>query len=258
MIRYRRKGWRVAAGLAAFALIGLILFAANAFLGNPISSAIAKSAMKEHIHTRFPELKFRFDSKVGYNFKDGSYVAQVQSLTSGDTRFYVEYHGRSDVRDDYNFQVTEYSKTLQRLELSYGELLKDEWSRELGLHIRHVHAMYQTDGVNDYKAHLKLDMPFDPRIPIPLSINISMDASSMDVTQASDILRRAHEWAASQGYPVEQYAMDVEYGDQLFMLYGVKANQIEKGELTAILEKAQLSGEYDGVIVHVKGKDNER
>ncbi|REK72043.1 hypothetical protein [Paenibacillus paeoniae] len=60
----RKIIWRVIAGMiAAFSLIGVILFVANGFVGNPISSAIAKSAIERHIAAQYPELDNEFVSR---------------------------------------------------------------------------------------------------------------------------------------------------------------------------------------------------
>ncbi|RJE83329.1 hypothetical protein D3P07_25545 [Paenibacillus sp. 1011MAR3C5] len=251
----RKKMMRVIAGIIAFSLIGLILFVTNAFVGNPISSAIAKSAIERHIAAHYPKLEYEFVSRVGYNFKDSSYIAQIQSRTSADTRFYVEYHGKHDIRDDYSFKVMEYDQTLHRLSKEYAAILEKELSEQLGIAIRHVFVMYQTEEVKDYKDMLDLDMKLNPRLPIPLHLNMSLDTDDTDLAEAAEWINRSYNWATAQGYPIKQYGMDVEFGEKLLMIYGVRDKHIAGGELLSILEKARANKEYDGIIVTIKGED---
>lgn len=253
----RKKVWRIVAGVVAFSLIGFILFVANAFVGNPISASIAKSAIERHMEATYPELEYEFVSKVGYNFKDGSYIVQVQSLHSVDTRFTVDYHGKNDIRDDYQYRVLEYDQTLQRLSKSFAAVLKKELSEQLGAAIQHVFVMYQIEEVKDYRNLLSLDMAFDPHLPIPVHINMSLDKENTDLAEAAEWISKSHAWALAQGYPIEQYAMDVAFGEKMLMVYGVKAKHIEGGELLSILEKAKVNKEYDGIIVTIKGEEKD-
>ncbi|MFF2889177.1 hypothetical protein [Paenibacillus sp. NPDC057967] len=251
----RKKVLQIVAGMIAFSLIGFILYMANGFVGNPISASIAKSAIKQYMETQYPEMEYEFVTKVGYNFKDGSYIGRVQSLTSEDTRFYVEYHGKNDIRDDYSFTVLEYRQTMDRLSKEFADVLQKELSDQIGTPIRRVFVMYQYDEVSDYERLLSLDMKLDPQLPIPLHINISLDTDHTDLAEAAEWIRKSHEWAKAQGYPVKQYAMDVEFENKLMNIYGVRDTQIDSGELLPILKKAKANREYDRVIVTVKGEE---
>ncbi|RJX36599.1 hypothetical protein D3P09_27085 [Paenibacillus pinisoli] len=251
----RKKIMQVIAGIIAFSLIGFILYMANGFVGNPVSAAIAKTAIKQYMETQYPEMEYEFATKVGYNFKDGSYIGRVQSLTSEDTRFYVEYHGKNDIKDDFNFNVLGYHQTMDRLSKEYGNVLQKELSEQIGIPVRRVFVMYQYDKVSDYENLLSLDMKLDPRLPIPLHINISVDTAEADLEQASEWIKQSHEWAKAQGYPIKQYGMDVEFGNKLLSIYGVRATQIDSGELLPLLKKAKENREYDSVIVTVKGDE---
>lgn len=251
----RKKILQIVAGIIAFSLIGFILYMANGFVGNPVSAAIAKSEIKQYMETHYPDMDYEFATKVGYNFKDGSYIGRVQSLTSEDTRFYVEYHGKNDIRDDYNFNVLGYHQTMDRLSKEYGDVLQKELSEQIGVPIRRVFVMYQYDEVSDYEKLLSLDMRLDPHLPIPMHINISIDSNEADLEQASNWIMKSHDWAKEQGYPIKQYAMDVEFGDKLLSIYGVRDTQIDSGELLPLLKKAKTNREYDSVIVTLKGEE---
>ena len=69
---------KIGAFILALLLIGFILFIANSFLGNPISSNIAKSTAKKYIAEKYSNLDLKIDS-VKYNFKDGGYYAFIVS-----------------------------------------------------------------------------------------------------------------------------------------------------------------------------------
>ncbi|REK72044.1 hypothetical protein [Paenibacillus paeoniae] len=109
-------------------------------------------------------------------------------------------------------------------------MLQKEISDQIGTPIRYMLVMHQTEDVKDYKEWLSLNMKLDPRLPIPLHLSMSLDTEDADLVKALEWISRSHDWAQAQGYPIKQYAMDVEFGEKLLMIYGVRDTHIDGGE----------------------------
>ncbi len=85
-----KKGLKILAIIGAFFLIGLILFVANIFLGNPISSMIVSNNAKTYIEENFSETDYEVED-VRYSFKILGYWVDVVSPSSEDSYFSIEY-----------------------------------------------------------------------------------------------------------------------------------------------------------------------
>lgn len=83
-----KKSAKILAGIAAFVLIGVILWFANGLLGNPISKALANNTAKKYVAENYSNMKLDI-SEVSYSFKDGEYYANIKSPTSKDTYFTI-------------------------------------------------------------------------------------------------------------------------------------------------------------------------
>lgn len=83
-----KKIVKIVSGIAAFALIGILLWTANGFVGNPISKSMANKSAKKFIHENYQELNLDVED-AEYSFKDGKYLVGVTSPTSMDTYFTV-------------------------------------------------------------------------------------------------------------------------------------------------------------------------
>lgn len=83
-----KKIVKIVSGIIAFALMGILLWTANGFVGNPISKSLANKSAKKFIHENYQELNLDVED-AEYSFKDGKYLVDVSSPTSIDTYFTV-------------------------------------------------------------------------------------------------------------------------------------------------------------------------
>ncbi|WP_096155371.1 MULTISPECIES: YfjL-like protein [Bacillus] len=66
-----KRASKVAAGVVGIALIGIILFVTNAFVGNPVSSYLANKAINKYVEEEYGHFDLETE-KVYYNFKDNA------------------------------------------------------------------------------------------------------------------------------------------------------------------------------------------
>lgn len=105
-------------GLAS---IVLLLWFANAMLGNPISAVLAKHAAQDYLAENFAHADYYIEN-VAYNFKDGNYYAHIRSDSSIDTRFSLYITMTGKVRFDTYESVADGFVTANRLEGEYRAL----------------------------------------------------------------------------------------------------------------------------------------
>lgn len=102
-------------------LVAVIVFFANAFLGNPVSKAIATNTAKKHLAEAYADTDYYVDD-VRYNFKNGDYHAFIKSPSSIDTEFsfYITMTGK--LRLDTYEDVENGFNTARRLDMQYRAL----------------------------------------------------------------------------------------------------------------------------------------
>ena len=100
----KRKVLKTIALIVSLILICMIIFFANAFMGNPVSRALAKRTAQKHLEENYAGTDYEIGS-VGYDFKAARYWAHIISPTSPDSSFtlYLGLNGRliTDTYDDY-------------------------------------------------------------------------------------------------------------------------------------------------------------
>ncbi|OZV10256.1 hypothetical protein CIW83_21315 [Tissierella sp. P1] len=126
MKNIKNKILKILAGLIAIILIGGILFITNAFVGNPISARIADETIKQYIKDNYSYLDLELEKPI-YNFKDGSYVMNVRSKSSIDTKFGIHYRNGSISYDSYEMRVLGMFNTLDRLSDEYSAVAKKNY-----------------------------------------------------------------------------------------------------------------------------------
>lgn len=89
---------KILAVVACVLLCVLVFLFINSWIGNPVSSSLAKKAAKQYIDTNYSDLKLQI-KRSNYNC---AYCVFVQSTISEDTAFmvYVNQYG-TVMRDDY-------------------------------------------------------------------------------------------------------------------------------------------------------------
>ena len=117
----KKKVIKIAALVAAIALIVGICWFANALCGNPISKMLAQRAAETWLKENFPNSDYYIEA-VGFNFKDTNYYAHFRSESSMDTQFtlYINMFGQAYF-DTYE-SVQSGSTTARRLEQEYRDL----------------------------------------------------------------------------------------------------------------------------------------
>lgn len=114
----KRKFWKILALVLAVALLCGVGWFANAFLGNPVSKALASGTAKKYLAEQYAGTDYYIES-VKYSFKTVCYYAHVRSPSSPDTQFtiYLDMLGRLS-RDTYE-SVLSGSITARRVETEY-------------------------------------------------------------------------------------------------------------------------------------------
>lgn len=239
---------KVAAAVIAITLIGGLLFFTNAFVGNPISAAIANRAIEKYVGENYPYLDLEVE-KVIYNFKTGSYMARAKSKTSIDTQFAI-YYRSGDIRDDYESYVLGKFNTLQRLSDEYSVIAKNIIAEELGYENNTTIVLYKTD--DKAKDILELDMEFDRSLPLDAEVIIRLDLEDTSLEEVAKVLTEAHQAFLENNCYFTEYSLYGEKGDTHVSVHGVTPEDIESGELIKLLKEAKDNEGVGGIYVFIK------
>lgn len=248
-MKNKTKALKIAALIIAVALIGMILFITNAFVGNPISSALADKGIKEYVAQNYLDLDLEVE-KARYNFKFNEYMARAKSKSSVDTHFAIYYRGGKVKRDDYETYVLGKYNTLSRLEQECSQLIIPILSKIPGL--ENNRAMVQIDKWEYEKVSddIKLDMKYEKTLPIDMKVNIRADLSDVSLKSMAEILEDSHQILRNNGYHFTSYDIFSEYDGEIVMINDVTPADIESGELEKLLNDAKnyVDPELDKVI----------
>lgn len=119
-----KKKTKIIAGIAAFILIGGLLFFANALVGNPISKFLANRSAKEYIEENYLNMELEVGDAT-YNFKNGNYYVNVNSPTSIDTHFSLDISLKGEVLwDSYEGDVAGRFNTWERVNSEYRKMVE--------------------------------------------------------------------------------------------------------------------------------------
>lgn len=95
--------------IALFIVVNVCIYA-NAFLGNPISKALAKRTAENHIAETYPNEDYVVEC-VEYLFKPGHYYAYITSTGEEPVKFELVISPSGElIRDNYEFR--EYVKDI--------------------------------------------------------------------------------------------------------------------------------------------------
>lgn len=164
----RTKLWKVIGLIVLVVLIGFFITFYVSFFGNPVMKIIARSELKQYLAENYHD---RTDFELGevtYNFKDGRYHAEVQSIKSPDTRFYVSWKRGDEVRDDYEDMVSSGQNTLARLQQEARQDIEAKLS-ELGE--TNVFVIMESF---DEMPHFELDIPYRPGLIDTSNLHIEL------------------------------------------------------------------------------------
>ena len=131
------------------AIAALLLFFANAFLGNPISRTIARANAGKYMEEHFGDSHFQI-SEVSHDIKTGGYYAFIDSPTSQDSYFTIYFDAWGRYYGDSYEDVTSKYTTLSRINNQYWDLVRNNAS---DIHSRFDVSIYFGDlkvaGINE-------------------------------------------------------------------------------------------------------------
>lgn len=257
-----KKKTKIIAGIAAFILIGGLLFFANALVGNPISKFLANKSAKEYIEENYQDMELEVGDAT-YNFKNGNYYVNVNSPTSIDTHFSLDISQSGDITyDSYEDYVLDKFNTWERIneeymvmvekvfrsedfpyksDIDYGEIklkekdLYESFGPEYGLNLEEL----EIDKIYDIKELAKTDG----------HIVLYIEDKEVNAERASEILLNVKELFDKKDVPF--YAIDFsleeprtedekEFHDRkIFDVGEFLYSDIYKEDLSEKLEKAE-------------------
>lgn len=244
---------RIIAAIAAFAIIAFLFSLFNSFMGNPISSANATSKIKKYVKENYPDQDFEISS-AKYNFKDASYFSIVQSKTSQDTHFTVNY-SRGRIFDEYEFYVENRYTTYDRLQKELSKVVEDIINKEFPYKTSILYADLGK-GEEEMKS-LTLDMELDihnPPVTTGLTIYILNEDTSYEflcarlleldqIMEQHDIPIDIYNVVVEQPIPGEEKS-DPKGSDN--HLYDFPAELIDADNLIEVIREHQKKWEEEG------------
>lgn len=177
----KRRTKKMIAAVLAFVLIGVILFFANAMVGNPISKMLANKAAEKHVAENYSDLDLELE-KAFYSFKDGRYHVRVSSTTSIDTHFSLNYSWAGKLEyDDYENLVLSKWNTFQRIDSEYRKLVDTKIESKMDLDERDF--MYGGFTKEDDFSDLEIDKKYDIKELAKEQgcIQLTMETDTIDV-----------------------------------------------------------------------------
>ncbi|MBD8068768.1 hypothetical protein [Bacillus sp. PS06] len=248
-MKKKRRPLKILAGTIAILLIAGLLFITNAFVGNPVSAALANKAIKQYVEMNYSHLDLDIP-KSSYNFKDGTYSSRVKSKSSMDTKFSIYYRSGKVQWDDYDGYVLNKFNTLERLSSEYSVIAKNIIATELGFENNRTMVIYDHE---DNLNVLELDMKFDKALPIASEVVLRLDLKEPSLEMVEKILIDAHQAFLTNDCHFNQYSLYTDDDELSVMVNGVTPSHIESGELLTLLEKARNSDDFvDGISVFIK------
>ncbi|SDK70258.1 YfjL-like protein [Natronincola ferrireducens] len=248
-MKNNKSALKIVALLVGICLIGGILFIANAFVGNPISAALANKAIRGYVAENYSSLDLEI-GKARYNFKFGEYMARAKSTTSIDTHFAIYYRDGKVHRDDYEASVLGKYNTLSRLEDEYSELIIPILSQVPGLEDNRARVFVEKEEYEKINEAIELDMKLDKVLPIDMQVALRGNLDNISLDNIAGILENAHKVLLDHGCFFTGYDVFSEYDGVLVMINDVTPSDIEGGELKKLLQEAldYEDDEFDKVI----------
>lgn len=119
-----KKGIKLLLWSFVLAILCIIAWIVNDFIGNPVSKLLANRAAKQYIEMNYPNRQMTL-TNANYNFKFDHYWIQVQEENSVDTHFelYFDSFGHYE-GDSYESDVTSGWNTYCRLDNTYNAMVK--------------------------------------------------------------------------------------------------------------------------------------
>lgn len=202
----RKRLLKIIAAAFALFLIWFLFSAVIAFMGNPISAAIATSKIRAYVKETYPSMDLEVP-RANYNFKDSDYYSHVRSTSSIDTAFRVGYR-KGKISDDYPFEVANRFSTYRRISMEFDKAVEDILKAEFPYDTSILIADFNKSEEDFDK--LTLDMELDinnPPIPAYLTVYIVNKEVSYEFLQ--DRLLELHKIMENHKIPISIYTVVV-------------------------------------------------
>ncbi|RSK27530.1 hypothetical protein EJF36_11940 [Bacillus sp. HMF5848] len=248
-----RKLLKIIAALVAFMLIGIILFVANAFVGNPISAKLADRAIHKYVERNYSFIDPVVEETY-YNFKNASYAARVSSSQNIDIHFLVYARNGKVLRDDYDSYVLGKFNTWQRLSDEYSALAKALVARELGYINNRTMVMYDKETLENPDL-FELGMTFDKSLPLSTEVMLRLELTDSSIEHSAKLLTDAHNMFKKNGCYFTKYSLYSEAPGVDLMINDVTPEAIESEELLSLLRMAEKGQDASGIRVFKKGNN---
>lgn len=249
----KKSIFKVIIGILALLILAVIFNVVNAFKGNPITAMRANKYIQQYVDKNYASMDLEIEKAI-YNFKEGAYLARVQSKNSIDTKFAIYYRGGEVIRDDYESCVLGKFNTLSRLQDEYSELVIPILSKVPGLEKNTSMVQVEKWEYEKANGNIQLDMKFDKTLPIAMKITIRADLTDNSLENIAQILEDSHEILIQNNCNFTSYELFSEYKDVLVMISDVKPSDIQGGKLLNLLQKAKNTEHDSGIRVYVKGQ----
>ncbi len=235
MMKKRNLPLRIGAFFLALFIAVFLLYTANSLVGNPISAAIAKNAIKDYVNRNYANLHLTI-SNATYNFKFGEYFIHASSSNSTDTNFTIYYRRNGNIYDDYVYRVIEKGNTQRRMEEEYSALVKSLLSSLDDLQQNTSMVLLSEKNYNPSK--LQLDMPFDRALFPDAEITIRLDLKDTSLSNITRILEESYQLLHQNGCSFQQYHLFSQSNGTLVMIDQITPAMIESGNLMKLLQNA--------------------
>lgn len=242
---------RLIAGITAIALIIVILFITNSFVGNPISASLATKDINTYIKKNYSNLDLEI-GKASYNFKFGKYYTKVKSRTNIDVQFTIYWKNGKVLRDNYESYVLSGYNTLSRFSSEYSVLATDILKDKFRDSLERVNVMYSDKSFEKHKDLLKLGMNFDKSLPLDAEITLNMNLKDASLKSIAEILSTVHNKLRDNDCIFTKYGIYTESEGMMIMVNEVTPFDIESGKLEELLINAEENTNNSKILVFIK------
>ena len=204
----KKKVLRVVVILFVLLLISFIFSVVDAFVGNPISKAIASHKINDYVKENYHDLDLEL-SKTSYNFKFDEYFAIAQSKTSADTHFDISY-SKGNVTDTYSTDVLSGWNTFQRLDEEFNRVVEQLITDNLPYDYDMLFGGLDKKGEYQSK-NLSLDMKLDyTKLPLDGSITAYIYTEDVSWENVAKISLEIDKLMKANDIRIDQYDVILE------------------------------------------------
>lgn len=200
-----QKTKKILAGITGIGLLVLLLFFVNAFVGNPISNALAKKAAQKYADITYNDLNLQVE-RNGYNFKFSVYYVFMQSTTSQDTAFSINADSFGNILgDDYESEVANNFTTYRRLDSELRQIAERVIAGTLDYDFDNIFLHFAKDAdFMELERDMKLDI-YNP--PLPLTVDVTLFSEDISYTKIAEVAKALEYVLQQQRIPVDAYSI---------------------------------------------------